>query len=157
MKKLAKYILLAMIIVTLSNTLTAFGARFVPIQKPDSLPGIDEELQLDKDGKLATRNILTERILPRFALGTIGFVGALSILFLIIGGIRFATAYGEEEPIESAKRQVTWSLVGLLLAVLSYTIVSIIVNLDFGEVKTTTTPSENFKEVPGINPDTIAA
>lgn len=147
MKKLLTYILTSIIIVTAAATSTAMADNILiaadddkysisPIPLPDGLPGIDPSEQQDvENGKLKTRNILTERVLPRFALGTIGVVGGLSIVFLIIGGVRFATAYGREESIESAKKQVTWSIVGFLIALLSYTIVSVIINLEFKSEK----------------------
>ena len=157
MKKLLKHISLIILISIVANiTATVVSAadliaadtdetedkyRADPIPLPGNLPGIDPSLQVDAEGNLTTRNILTTRILPRFALSLIGFVGSIAILFLVVGGIRFATAYGKEESIESAKRQITWSIVGLLLAILSYTIVSIVVNIDFGDFKPSELPS----------------
>ncbi len=90
------------------------------IPKPPSLPGREDQ---------NTRVALTENVLPKFAVNMVGFVSMFALLFLIIAGVRFVTAYGNEERIESAKRQATYSIVGLLIALLSYTIVSIIVNL----------------------------
>ena len=132
MKKFTKYILIALGI-SLLMSMTAMAYQASPIQKPDALPGIQPEELVDENGELTTTNLLAERFLPRFALCTIGVVGALSILFLTIGGVRFAMSYGNDESIESAKRQITWSITGFLISILSYTIVSIIVNLDFGD------------------------
>lgn len=105
-----------------SGTGTGDKSYVVPvIPKPRTLPGPDTT---------DNRKALTESILPNFAVGTIGFVGALSLIFLVIGGVRFATAYGKEESVENAKKQVIHALVGLVIALLSYTIVSIISNIE---------------------------
>lgn len=93
------------------------------IPKPRTLPGPNDETG-------DNRKALIESILPNYAVGTIGFVGALSLIFLVIGGVRFATAYGREESVENAKKQVIYALVGLVVALLSYTIVSIISNIE---------------------------
>jgi hypothetical protein len=99
---------------------------YVPstIEKPTTLPG--------PTGDAADRASLTSSILPRIAVGIIGFAGAVALVFLIIGGVRYATAYGEDEAVEKAKKQVMYAIIGFFLAILSYTIVTIITNLNFG-------------------------
>lgn len=101
--------------------------KFVPavIPKATNLPGPDTDT--DK----SNRKILGETVLPKIAVFIIGFVGGLSILFLVIGGVRFAMAYGNEEDITNAKNQVVYAIVGLLISLLSYAIVAIIINLKF--------------------------
>lgn len=102
----------------------AYAARdFVQptIPQPQTLPG---------DG-VNTKKTLTESLLPKYAVGLIGFVSMAALVFLVIAGVRFATAYGNEEAVETAKKQVIYSIVALLIALLSYTIVSIIINLKF--------------------------
>ena len=136
MKKLISYILVLSTTIMLCMTLTTSLAyadgdpdeKFVPpiIPKAENLPG-PEKSDVEKDG---SRKILSQRVLPRFAVGTIGFVGGLSLLFLVIGGVRFATAYGKEESVENAKKQVIYALIGLVIALLSFTIVSIISSVD---------------------------
>lgn len=98
------------------------------IPKPTFLPGPDEELQRNEGG---ARTILGSRILPKMAIGMVGFMGITAILFLIVGGVRFATSYGNDEAIEKAKHQIMYSLIGLLIALLAYTIVSIVINIRY--------------------------
>lgn len=56
-------------------------------------------------------------------------VGSISVLFLIIGGFRYVTAHGNEEQAESAKKTITSAIIGLVVVVLSFAIVTIIVNV----------------------------
>jgi len=72
--------------------------------------------------------------------------GALAVLFLIISGIQLLTAYGNEEKIASAKKSIMMAIAGLLIALLAYSIVTIISNIQIGEPPTktaggTTTPT----------------
>lgn len=146
MKKLIIYILLALLIsismigtIALaapanndtSDTTETYKAPTIP--KPDLLPGPDEAKQKEK----GTRSILINTILPFYGVGIIGFVGMLSIVFLIIAGVRFSTAYGNDEAIQKAKGQAMYALIGLIIAILSYAIVRIITNIKY-EGNTTT-------------------
>ncbi len=56
-------------------------------------------------------------------------VGSLAVLFLIIGGYRYITAHGNEEQTEGAKRTIKNSLVGIIIVVMSFAIITIIVNI----------------------------
>lgn len=62
----------------------------------------------------------------------------MAVLFIIIGGIQILTAYGSDEKISSAKKTITYAIVGLLIAILSYAIVTIISSIQIGA--TTTQP-----------------
>lgn len=97
------------------------------IPKPSNLPGPSVGQQKNE----TVKNILVEKVLPRFAVGTISLAGGLAVVFVLIGSVRMITAYGEEESIDKAKKQVTYGLVGFVIALLSYVIVSIIINIDF--------------------------
>lgn len=146
MKKLISHIL---VLCTATMICMSLGANFAyaedpdqmfkppVIPKADNLPGPEKE-QVENEGP---RKILSQRVLPRYAVGLTGLVGGLSVLFLVIGGVRFATAYGKEESVENAKKQVIYSIVGLLIAMLSFTIVSIITSVDLKESDTSQGPA----------------
>lgn len=51
------------------------------------------------------------------------FAGAVSIIFLMISGANYILAFGKDERIEKGKRGIFWSLMGLLVILLSYSIV----------------------------------
>lgn len=104
---------------------TTFEPAVIP--RPDNLPGPN----LNDETVSGTRRIFTEYVLPNFAVGLIGLTAAVSLLFLIIGAVRFITLYGNEEGIDTAKNQIIYALVGLLAALLAYTIVTITINLRY--------------------------
>jgi hypothetical protein len=56
-------------------------------------------------------------------------IGSLSVLFLIIGGFRYVTASGNEEAAEGAKRMIWNSVVGLVLVIMAFAIITIITNV----------------------------
>jgi hypothetical protein len=56
------------------------------------------------------------------------FVGVLSVIFLIVGGIMYATSFGQPDRLRTAKNAITWSVAGLLIAMSAYAIVTLVFN-----------------------------
>lgn len=56
----------------------------------------------------------------------LGIVGGLAIIFLIIGGIRYILARGDEKAAKGAKDQITAAIIGLVVALLAVVIVAIV-------------------------------
>lgn len=122
--------------------------RPTPLVRPSTLPGPDDKGETGKDGN---RSFLVDILLPRFGVILIGMVGATALLFIIIGGVRFVMIYDNEEAIDKAKKQVTYGIIGLLVALLSYTIVRVVTNFDFTPdekpAETSMQIIENFKKL----------
>ncbi len=135
MKKGLIYILLTMMgIMTLTFVAPVYAAddavnefKAPVMVRPDLLPGPDKQ-QVQEEG---SRKILTESVLPKFAINLISFIGAIALLFVIIGGVRYTMVYNNEEAAETAKNQVLYAIVGFLIALLAYTIVTIVTNIEF--------------------------
>lgn len=101
--------------------------NYLIIPKPDTLPGPMVSTQEDSGVLLIW---FSTKILPKWAVSLIGFVGIASFAMLVVSGIRYLTLYGNEEGAGKAKKMILYSLAGLLISLFSYAIVSIIVNLN---------------------------
>lgn len=104
-----------------------------PFEKPSYQTG-PEYTDSDRDDPAkyaAASQDYFVRAVARVTNGFLGMVSAAALLMLIISGIQMLTAYGEEEKITNAKKTALWSIVGLVIAILAYAIVSIIVSLPF--------------------------
>ena len=55
-------------------------------------------------------------------------VGALSVIMLIWGGIRYTTSAGDSNKVTSAKNTVLYAIVGLVIAILAYAIVNMVMS-----------------------------
>ena len=55
-------------------------------------------------------------------------VGALSVIMLIWGGIRYTTSAGDSNKVTAAKNTVLYAIVGLVIAILAYAIVNIVID-----------------------------
>lgn len=63
------------------------------------------------------------------ATNTVLFIaGALAVIMIIYGSIRFMTAHGNEKQVESARLIVTYSVIGLIIAILAYALVNFVLS-----------------------------
>ena len=49
----------------------------------------------------------------------IGLVGGLAVLFLVYGGFQYMTSSGNPKQVETAKKTITYAIIGLVIVVLS--------------------------------------
>lgn len=54
-------------------------------------------------------------------------VGAVAVIMLIIGGIRYVTSNGAQDQVTAAKNTIMYAIIGIIVAVLAYAIVSFVV------------------------------
>lgn len=54
-------------------------------------------------------------------------IGAISVLVIIIGGIKYVVSNGDSGAIQSAKNTIMYAVIGLLVAILAYSIVNFVV------------------------------
>jgi hypothetical protein len=53
-------------------------------------------------------------------------IGAIAVIMVIIGGLRYTTSAGDQSALTSAKNTILYSLVGLVVAFMAYAIVQFI-------------------------------
>jgi hypothetical protein len=82
--------------------------------KPSNLPG-------------GASDTATDILVKIINLG-LGVVGIIAVGFIILGGFRYITSAGNEEAAESGKKMITNAIIGLVIIILSYTIITVIIN-----------------------------
>lgn len=53
----------------------------------------------------------------------LSLVGLLAVIMLIIGGVRYTLSGGSKDAVESAKNQILYAVIGIVIAFLAYAIV----------------------------------
>lgn len=53
----------------------------------------------------------------------LAFIGSLAVLMIVVAGIMYITSAGDEGRVDTAKKYLTYSIVGLVVALLGYVIV----------------------------------
>jgi len=54
-------------------------------------------------------------------------IGAISVIMIIIGGIKYTTSNGDSSSVTSAKNTILYAVVGLLVSMFAYAIVNFVV------------------------------
>jgi len=55
-------------------------------------------------------------------------LGAIAVIMIIIGGIRYTTSNGDSGQVSSAKNTILYAVVGLVVAILAYAIVNFVID-----------------------------
>jgi hypothetical protein len=79
-------------------------------------PAPDYLVHIDNFGDLLAKAVLT----------LLTFAGAIAVVFLMIGGFQYVSSRGNEEAMEKAKKTVTSAIIGIVIIVMAYAIVSIV-------------------------------
>lgn len=58
----------------------------------------------------------------------LGFLGIITIIIILYGGLIWMTSFGNEDKIDQAKKLIGSGVVGLLLVLASYAIASFVIN-----------------------------
>lgn len=70
-----------------------------------------------------------ETILVNIIGWIVGIIGLICIAFIIYGGVIYATSGGSEEQVNRGKKILLWSIIGLVICILAYTIARTVVTL----------------------------
>lgn len=54
-------------------------------------------------------------------------LGALAVIMIVVGGIRYVTSTGDASRVKAAKDTVMYAVIGLVVAILAYAIVNFVV------------------------------
>ncbi len=74
-----------------------------------------------------TEGVGIPTLIGRVAQGVIGLVGGVVFVIVIIAGIQWMVASGNEEKVGRAKKTLLWSLLGLVIIFSAYTLISFII------------------------------
>ena len=55
-------------------------------------------------------------------------LGAIAVVMIVIGGIRYTTSNGDSSAIKGAKDTILYAVIGLVVAIMAYSIVNFVVS-----------------------------
>ena len=121
-EKLASFLLLTGLVGLVTALLLPHGNTALAFTQSmadgaQSAKGIDQATDLF--GPSGTFNTITNVLL--FA------VGAISVIMLIIGGIRYVVSGGDSTAVQSAKNTILYAVVGIVICLLAYAVVSFVI------------------------------
>jgi len=113
----------ALAVVTIPSDYYPEGAPTITGEKP---VGDAQQNQISQQVEFY-RNTLTFRITNL----VLYVAGLVAIFFVVYNGFRMVTSAGSDEVITQTKKGLTWAIVGLILIILSYSIMRFIISVPF--------------------------
>ena len=55
--------------------------------------------------------------------------GSIAVLLLVIGGVRYIVSFSNQEQMDAAKKTIKWALIGLVVVILAYAIVTNVIDI----------------------------
>ncbi len=104
--KMLPVVILILLVLTIATT------PALAIQGPENPGGVPGTL-------LSAINTISKAILY--------IVGTVAVLFLIIGGFQYITSAGNPDGIEKAKATILYAIIGIIVALLAYSIIRYII------------------------------
>ena len=98
-------------------------ARMPFVHHGNILPGPDD----NENGSDYVRT----KFIPRYINGMLIFMISFSILMVIVGGIMFVYSSGDSELTSRAKTTIMWAIMGVIITILSYSIVKFVIGINF--------------------------
>ena len=71
-------------------------------------------------------NELLSFITGTLAVTLAAFIGAISIIILLVAAFQFLTAGGDAEKVKSARSTITWAVIGLAVALIAFNVRGIV-------------------------------
>ena len=137
-KILTKLLLSSILILSLSyiaNADMGINSNYMPDNTPFA---VDFAKEASDKNIGASPSMATVSILQVLAGGLLYFAGPVAVILIVINAFNMATGGADPEKLEQAKKGLTWTIAGLLLIILSYSIVTTVINttVDVAEVTT---------------------
>lgn len=111
---------LAALAVVLGLSTFAFIA---PVEAQGIWGGCDPSASNEICGDTTQAEDIAKRIINTFLF----VIGALSVIMIIHSGLKYVTSRGDAEQVKSAKNTLLYAVIGLIVALLSFTIVNFVV------------------------------
>ena len=113
--------------------ISTFYILNIPSVFADAPPIIPDKAEDGKNMKLllpntsqSGSNAINNEILPTVTRTIITLSATSAVLFIIWGAVQILTAYGDPAKIDAGKKTMRWAIQGLIVAILAYSIVSVI-------------------------------
>ena len=120
---------LKLIVVGVVATL-ALAFATVPIAHADY--NLDKGISDSKGDRVAEKVDDPQQLVKGIVNGILYFVGILSVIMLIWGGILYTTSSGDSNKVTTAKNTIMYAVIGLVVAIFAYAIVNFVLTTSPG-------------------------
>lgn len=90
--------------------------------------GIQPDEPVNLPNPIAPYNTITD-VVVNVTNYLLYIIATISVLVLVLGGFTYVTSAGNTEEIEKAKTRITYAIIGLIVAIIAWTIINSIVGI----------------------------
>ena len=102
---------------------------FLPAGTSSAINVIDSGCSGNKDSKICkSKGDSISPFVQSIVRLLIYAVGIVSVIMIIVGGLKYTTSNGDAARIKSAKETILYAVIGLVVAMLSFTIVAFVID-----------------------------
>ena len=105
---------IAVLMPTFADNAFALGEGLKPPLQPDGVPGASSDTASGYVKKIINIGL--------------AIAATIAVAFLIYGGFRYITSAGSEEAAEAGKKAILIAIIGLIIIILSFVIITVIFN-----------------------------
>ncbi|MBP9717902.1 hypothetical protein KBD59_01260 [Candidatus Gracilibacteria bacterium] len=120
----------------------ATGMGLNPDLRPNSAPTISGNKEDPYTNFDEARVKLTQRVVNI----VLGVAGVIAVYFIVNSGFALVISSGSEEAVTQHKKSITWALLGLLLIILSYSIITFVIKVTLTADQSKTPPAATYIE-----------
>lgn len=120
---------LKLIVVGIVATLALVFAT-VPVAQAQY--NLDKGISDSKGDRVAEKVDDPQQLVKGIVNGILYFVGILSVIMLIWGGILYTTSSGDSNKVTTAKNTIMYAVIGLVVAIFAYAIVNFVLTTSRG-------------------------
>ena len=104
--------------------LVAMGMMAAPVMAIDTSK-IQEGIDNTKPAGVANESLdsVVKQVINVF----LYLIGVIAVAFIIYGGVKYATSAGDTAKVTSAKNTLMYAVIGLIIAILAYSIVNFVI------------------------------
>ena len=77
-------------------------------------------------------------------------IGAIAVIMIVIGGLRYVLSGGDAKQVEAAKNTILYAIVGIIVAILAYAVVNFITSAFTGNSSLNTTTGSPTSSTSGV-------
>lgn len=100
------------------------AALFVPVTAVSAETAIDKGINSAKGDNVPTSLFDGDSIFKTVVNTLLFVIGAISVIMLIWGGIRYTTSAGNSASVTAAKNTIMYAIIGLVIAFLAFAIIN---------------------------------
>ena len=112
----------------LKNIICGLALSTVLVAAPVAVESASAQVQdgLNMTKTADTQNTSVDTLIRNVINILLWAIGIVSVIMIIIGGIRYATSNGDSNQVSAAKNTIMYAVIGLVIAIFAYAIVNFV-------------------------------